>query len=101
MWDDQFQFIDPADQLGTQNFEQFWSTLSPLEQPTVGWKKAWILPHGKEDILEDAFNHNRHLESDWEWSYAWWDERRLKEWRAPLLVENTESGEASGRAEVS
>ncbi|KAJ5564962.1 hypothetical protein N7513_001204 [Penicillium frequentans] len=100
-WDYRFPFIDPADQFETQNFEQFWSTLSPLEQPTVGWKKAWILPHSKEDIFEDALNYDRKSEQDWDWGYAWWDERRLKEWKAPLLLENIEISEASGSAQVS
>lgn len=99
-WDKRFPFIDPADQFETQDFEQFWTTLSPLEQPTVGWKKAWILPHSKEDILENALNYDRLAEQDWEWGYACWDERRLQEWKAPLLLENTEIGEASGSAEV-
>ncbi|KAJ6017780.1 hypothetical protein N7451_001159 [Penicillium sp. IBT 35674x] len=100
-WDHRFPFIDPADQFETQNFEQFWSTLSPLEKPTVGWKKAWILPHSKEDTFEDALNYDRKSELDWEWGYAWWDETRLKEWKAPLLLENTEIDEAAGSAQVS
>ncbi|KAJ5810213.1 uncharacterized protein N7503_002431 [Penicillium pulvis] len=100
-WDYRFPFIDPADQFDTLNFEHFWSTLSPLEQPTVGWKKAWILPHSKEDVLEDALNYDRNTDQDWDWGYAWWDERRLKEWKAPLLLENTEISEASGSAQVS
>ncbi|KAH8431547.1 uncharacterized protein LDX57_009209 [Aspergillus melleus] len=85
--DIQFQFIGPADRYECPNFEQFWSTLSPLEQPTVGWKKAWLRPHNQEDILEDSFNFNRELDEDWGWCYALWDENRLKEWKAPLVVE--------------
>lgn len=102
-WDYRFPFIDPADQFETTDFEHFWSTLSPLEQPTVGWKKAWILPHSKETIFEDALNYDydRRSEQDWDWGYAWWDERRLKEWKAPLLLGNTEISEASGSAQVS
>ncbi|KAJ5892661.1 hypothetical protein N7504_009352 [Penicillium tannophilum] len=85
-WDDEFPFTEPADRYETQNFEHFWSTLPPLEQPTVGWQKAWILHHSKEDSFEDALNYNRETEKDWEWGYALWDEKRLKEWKAPLLV---------------
>jgi hypothetical protein len=92
-WDKKFPFIEPADRHDTPNFEQFWSTLSPLEQPTVGWKRAWVLPHNKEDILEDALDYDRKHEQDWEWGYALWDEKRLEDWKAPLLVENAEVGE--------
>lgn len=88
-WDHKFPFIDPADRHESPNFEHLWSTLSPLEQPSVGWKKAWLLPHNQEDILEDSMDFDRESETDWEWGYALWDERRLKEWRAPLLVENS------------
>ncbi|KAJ5578636.1 uncharacterized protein N7459_007600 [Penicillium hispanicum] len=85
-WDKRFPFIDPMDRLEfSQNFEQFWSALSPLEQPSVGWKKAWLVPHNEGDSFEDSLNYNRAHEKDWEWCYALWDERRLQEWRAPLL----------------
>lgn len=84
-WDHKFPFTDPADRYDCPNFEQLWSTLPPIEQPTVGWKKPWLWPHNEEDILEDALNVERESEADWEWSYALWDERRLKEWKAPLL----------------
>jgi len=77
---DWFPFIDPADRYESQNFEELWSTLPPLEQPTVGWRKAWILPHNKEDYLEDSMDYDRKLEKDWEWAYALWDEGRLNEW---------------------
>ncbi|KAI9040667.1 uncharacterized protein KD926_007883 [Aspergillus affinis] len=84
----QFPFIDPADRLDSPNFEQFWSTLLPLEQPTVGWKKAWLLPLSQGDNLDDSMNHDREKDKDWDWSYALWDERRLKEWKAPLVEED-------------
>lgn len=95
-WDHKFPFIDPADRYESQNFGQLWSTLSPLEQPTMGWKKSWLLPHNGEDILEDSMDFNRESETDWEWCYALWDERRLKEWGAPLLYDNSQVGEAIG-----
>ncbi|CRG91791.1 Isoleucine--tRNA ligase [Talaromyces islandicus] len=84
-WDYKFPFTDPADRHDCQNFEQFWSTLSPIEQPTIGWKKKWLLPHNEEDNLEDSLNYEREHEKEWEWSYALWDDRRLQEWKAPLL----------------
>ena len=87
-----FPCIDPADRHEAPDFEQFWFTLSPLEQPTVGWKKAWLMPHSREDILEDFLNPDR-TETDWEWCYAIWDEKRLNEWKAPLL-----GGDCSGEA---
>lgn len=67
----------------------------------MGWKKAWLLPHNEEDVLEDSMNFDRESETDWEWSYALWDERRLKEWKAPLLVEDSQVGEAPGSTRVS
>lgn len=99
-WDHKFPFIDPADRHECQNFEQLWSTLSPLEQPTVGWKKAWLLPHNEEDHFEDSMNFDRESETDWEWSYALWDETRLKEWKAPLLVADGQVGEAPDSTRV-
>ncbi|QKX57663.1 uncharacterized protein TRUGW13939_04781 [Talaromyces rugulosus] len=84
-WDHMFPFTDPADRYDCPNFEQLWSTLPPIEQPTVGWKKSWVLPHNEEDTLEDAMHLERNSEKDCEWSYALWDERRLEEWKAPLL----------------
>lgn len=86
---DRFPLIDPADRLEIQNFEEVWSTLPLIEQPTLGWKKAWILPHNKVDLLEDSMNDDRESEKDWGWSYALWDERILKEWEAPLLLEDS------------
>jgi hypothetical protein len=84
-WDDKFPFTDPADRYDCPNFEQLWSTLPPIEQPTIGWKKSWVLPHNEEETLEDAMHLERKPEKDWEWSYALWDERKLEEWKAPLL----------------
>lgn len=84
-WDHKFPFTDPADRHEPSNFEHFWSTLPPLEQPTSGWKKAWLLPHNREDILEDSMDLDKEPEEDWEWGYALWDEKRLKEWKASLL----------------
>lgn len=86
---DHFPLIDPADRLDVQDFEEGWFTLPPLEQPTLGWEKAWILPHNQEDILEESMNDHRESEKDWEWSYALWDEGRLEDWGAPLLLEDS------------
>ena len=84
-WDDRFPSVDPADRHEAPNFEQFWATLPPVEQPTEGWKRAWLLPHEEGDVLEDCFDFNRMIETDWEWNYALWDERRLKQWEALKL----------------
>ena len=84
-WDERFPFIDPADRHQALNFEQFWATLPPLEQPTEGWKKAWLLPHEEGDTIEDCLDYNRRTETDWEWNYALWDERRLRVWEALKL----------------
>lgn len=90
-WDHKFPFTDPADRHESSNFEHFWSILSHLDQPTLGWKKAWLLPHNQEDILEDSMDLDREPEKDWEWGYALWDDRRLEEWKAPLLKESRSS----------
>lgn len=81
---DHFPYTDPADGLDAPHFEQVWSTLPPHDQPTLGWKKAWLRPYREEDELELALS-DRMSETDWEWSYALWDDSRLKEWKAPLL----------------
>ncbi|PLB53207.1 hypothetical protein P170DRAFT_423975 [Aspergillus steynii IBT 23096] len=86
--DAEFPFVDPADRLEASGFEHFWSTLSSLDQPTVGWKKAWLLPHTPDDPLEDCVDYNRDPDKDWEWCYALWDETRLREWKAPLVEED-------------
>ncbi|KAJ5585230.1 uncharacterized protein N7459_005030 [Penicillium hispanicum] len=86
-WDERFPFIDPADRYEVQPFGNFelWSTCPPIEQPSVGWKKAWLLPHTGEDFLEGSMDLDREHEQDWGWCYALWDERRLQEWEAPFL----------------
>lgn len=84
-WDEKFPFTDPAARHESPKFEQLWSTLPPIEQPTMGWKKSWLLTHNEHDILEDSLDLDRKAEKDWEWGYALWDERRLNEWKAPLL----------------
>lgn len=89
-WDERFPFIDPADRYETRNFEQLWSTLPPIEQPTLGWKRAWLVPHTPEQDFEDSldYDHDRNSETDWPWGYAIWDGERLEEWKAPLLEES-------------
>lgn len=84
-WDERLPFLDPAARHEIQNFEQFWSTLPPIEQPNLGWRKAWLLPHSSEDSLPEALNLHRNPETDWTWGYALWDGKRLKEWKAPML----------------
>lgn len=88
-WDHKFPFTDPADRHESSNFEHFWSTLSCLDLPTLGWKRAWLLPHNREDILEDSMDLDREAEKDWEWGYALWDDRRFEEWKAPLLGDDS------------
>ncbi|KAJ6088495.1 hypothetical protein N7486_009756 [Penicillium sp. IBT 16267x] len=81
-WTAQFPFIDPADRHKSANFEQLWSTLLPLEQPTAGWKKAWLRPHSMGDIPEDSMDLSRESGKDWDWSYSFWDETGLMEWKS-------------------
>ncbi|KAJ6020874.1 hypothetical protein N7540_006378 [Penicillium herquei] len=83
-----FPLIAPADLLESPNFEEYWSTLTPLKQPNMGWKKAWLKPHTETDTLEDSMNWQRKDENDLEWGYALWDAARLAEWKAPLLAGN-------------
>lgn len=87
-----FPCLEPADRYTFQDFEELWLELPPLEQASVGWKKTWLLPPGKDDDedLEDCMRSNRDVEKNWEWSYALWDEKRLQEWEAPLLLPDDE-----------
>jgi hypothetical protein len=80
-------FIDPADRHEVRHFEQFWSTLPPIDQPNIGWRKLGLIPHSPEQVLEDALNidNEENLEKEWPWGFALWDDVRLKKWEAPLL----------------
>lgn len=85
-WDHRFPFIYPADRHEVVNFQQLWSTLPEIEQPNLGWKKAWLLPNiTQQEGLEDVLFYDRSSEKDWDWGYAIWDAERLMEWKAPLL----------------
>lgn len=88
-WDERFPFIDPADRYELQPLgnDEFWSNCPLIEQPTLVWKKASLRPHTGEDFLEDSIDYNRMTETDWDWCYALWDEKRLQEWKAPFLEE--------------
>lgn len=87
-WDLRFPFIHPADRHEAPNFQQLWSTLPAIEQPNLGWKKAWLLPNITErEWLEDVLFYDRSGEKDWDWGYVIWDAERLEEWKAPLLEE--------------
>jgi hypothetical protein len=86
-WEDRMPLTDPADRHCVRNFEQFWSTLPPIDQPNLGWRKLGLVPHSPEQELEDALNtySDQNLEKEWPWGYALWDDVRLKKWEAPLL----------------
>lgn len=87
-WDYRFPFIYPADRHESPNFQRLWSTLPKVEQPNLGWKRAWLLPRITEiEGLENALFYDRPSEKDWDWGYAIWDAERLEEWKAPLLEE--------------
>jgi hypothetical protein len=87
-WDNRIPFTEPADRHQVRNFEQFWSTLPPIDQPNLGWRELGLIPHTPEQELEDVlFEENeRNLEDkEWSWGYALWDDARLIEWKAPLV----------------
>jgi hypothetical protein len=87
-WDNRIPFTEPADRHQVRNFEQFWSTLPPIDQPNLGWRELGLIPHTPEQELEDVlFEENeRNLEDkEWSWGYALWDDARLNEWKAPLV----------------
>uniref|UniRef100_A0A093UMT0 F-box domain-containing protein n=1 Tax=Talaromyces marneffei PM1 TaxID=1077442 RepID=A0A093UMT0_TALMA len=59
-WDYRFSFIYPADRHEAPNFQQLWSTLPAIEQPNLGWKKAWLLPNiTEQERLEDVSFYDR------------------------------------------
>ncbi|KAJ5675340.1 hypothetical protein N7462_008237 [Penicillium macrosclerotiorum] len=97
LWEDRFPFIEPADLHETTYFEQLWSTLPPLEKPSVGWMKAWLVGYGPGNSLEESIDYDRQAETDWEWSYAIWDERRLEGWKAPFLSQDSQVEEPPSR----
>ncbi|RAO73515.1 uncharacterized protein BHQ10_009527 [Talaromyces amestolkiae] len=87
-WTNRFPFIYPADRHEPPNFQQLWSILPAVEQPNLGWKRAWLLPGITEgEGLEDVLFYDRPSEKDWDWGYAIWDAERLEKWKAPLLDE--------------
>ncbi|KAJ5390248.1 uncharacterized protein N7496_001316 [Penicillium cataractarum] len=89
IWYERIPFTDPADRHYVRHFEQFWSTLPPLEQPNLSWRKLGLVPHTPEQTLENALDmdNDQNLENEWPWGFALWDDARLKKWDAPLLIE--------------
>ncbi|KAJ5578276.1 uncharacterized protein N7459_007240 [Penicillium hispanicum] len=93
-WDEMLPYIHPADRHEVQNFEYFWSTLLPTDQPNLGWKKFSLLPHTPDTYLEYALDMSRVPEGpEWAWGYALWDDERLKEWKAPFLQKSSGASE--------
>ncbi|KAJ5174470.1 uncharacterized protein N7482_000347 [Penicillium canariense] len=85
-WVFRVPFTDPADRYDVPYFKLFWSTLPPIDQPNLGWKRLGLMPHTPEQQLEDVLEMNEEaLEQEWPWGYALWDDSRLKAWKAPLL----------------
>jgi hypothetical protein len=70
----------PLNQHDIPEFEQLWSTLPSHEQPNIGWKVAWLVPHTPRRRFYWSFNEGRERCKDWEWGYALWDEERLERW---------------------
>jgi hypothetical protein len=90
-WDYRFPFIYPADRHEAPNFQLLWSTLPEIEQPNLGWKKAWLLSTiTDQQELEDVLFYERRSEEDWDWGYAIWDSERLEEWKAPILGDDSQ-----------
>lgn len=81
-WELRFPLIEPADRHERPGFETRWSSLSSIEQPTIEWKRTWLLPHEEETGLEYAIDIDERDETDWHWCYALWDEERLEEWKS-------------------
>lgn len=88
-WHQRIPFTDPADRHYVRHFEHFWSTLPPLQQPNLGWRKLGLVPHTPEQELEYALDRDsdQPLANEWSWGCALWDDARLKRWKAPLLEE--------------
>jgi hypothetical protein len=78
-WDHRFPFIYPADRHGVLNFQRLWATLPPIEQPKLGWKRAWVLTNRAQRYLEEVLNYERYVEEDWASGYDLLDDERLKE----------------------
>lgn len=83
--EDALPMIYPADRHAVPNFENFWSTLPPIERPSIGWRIDSMIPSRPDTEFEDALWLSLINKEDWDWGYALWDEGRLKEWGAPLL----------------
>lgn len=77
-------FLYPADRHAVKDFDQFWSTLPPVERPNLAWKKVFLFAHTPEDNFENVFDFAEQ-ETGWKWGLAIWDDERLKRWEAPEL----------------
>ncbi|KAJ5728802.1 uncharacterized protein N7483_003310 [Penicillium malachiteum] len=95
--DDKLPWTVPADRHAIRDFEQFWSTLPPIERPNLAWKRSKIIQHDPGVNLTDAVDLDPSFDTwtmpgvefmgdlEWQWCYAIWDDARLVKWKAPLL----------------
>lgn len=83
--EDMLPWIYPADRHAVKDFDQFWSTLSPLERPNLAWKNVYLWAHTPEDNFEESVDVILEQETGWDWGIAIWDDERLKSWEAPDL----------------
>ncbi|PWY65693.1 hypothetical protein BO70DRAFT_346198 [Aspergillus heteromorphus CBS 117.55] len=77
---DKFNFKTDRD-----GFKKLLETLPPWERPNLAWERRWFRDDNQyREVFLDMFNYapeNKH----WEWGYAFWDDERAIEWKAPML----------------
>ncbi|CAG8057669.1 unnamed protein product [Penicillium olsonii] len=100
-WEYRFPLIEPADRHDRPGFEQFWSSLPAIEQPTPEWKRTWLVEQGEDIELEYAIYADETEETGWNWCYALWDEERLEEWKSRREKEISRSTPGARRFIVS
>lgn len=98
--DEVLPLIYPADRHAVRDFEQLWSTLPPFEQPNLGWKKVHLWAYVPGEIFEDALDLEGNREFGWGWSFAIWDDERLKRWKVPMLEEGCQDFQPYTRGPV-
>lgn len=81
-------FIFPADKYERDDIQVALPLMPPLEQPNMAWIRFWYKDEPIDDIVPENYSDgllgNR---KGWEWSYVLWDEKRLRDWKSPLLEE--------------
>lgn len=82
--DEMLPLIYPADRHAVKDFDQFWTTLPPLERPNLAWKNVYLWAHNPGDNFEEAVDIHPD-QTGWDWGIAIWDDERLKSWETPDL----------------